>query len=170
MLERIGGFVALRDRLIDDCALARAVKRAGGRLSLDLSDRTRSLRRYDRAGELWMMIARSAYTQLDHSPLLLAATTLAMAIGFLLPPVFTLIGGPAAWPAALAWLLQSIAYAPMLRYHRLPIVLAPLLPLVALFYLGATLDSARRHWQGRGGQWKGRVQAHKPADAREGKG
>jgi hopene-associated glycosyltransferase HpnB len=160
MLDKIGGMQAIRQALIDDCSLAIAVKRAGGALSLDLADRTTSLRRYDNADELWMMIARSAYTQLNHSPLLLAGTVLAITIGFLLPPIVTLAGGAGWVPAAFAWFALSVAYAPMLRYHHLSRWRAPLLPLVALFYLGATVDSARRHWQGRGGQWKGRAQAH----------
>jgi len=156
ILEKIGGMQAIRHALIDDCALAAAVKRAGGFLSLDLAEATYSLRRYDNAGELWMMIARSAYTQLEYSPLLLAGTVLSMVIGFLLPPVAALSGSIAGW---VAWVLMSVSFAPMLRYHRLPIWWAPALPLVAIFYLGATLDSARRHWRGQGGLWKGRVQA-----------
>ena len=80
-----------------------------------------------------------------------------MVVGFLLPPVLALAGGPAiAW---LAWAEMAVAFAPMLRFYRLPVIMAPLLPLVALFYMAATLDSARRHWAGRGGEWKGRLQA-----------
>jgi len=161
MLERIGGISAIRDALIDDCALALKVKRAGGRLTLDLADETWSSRRYEGAGELWMMIARSAYTQLDYSPLLLAGTAVAIVVGFLLPPLWAVTGSV---PGIIAWAAMSIAYAPMLRYHRLPIWAAPLLPLVAIFYLGATLDSARRHWMGKGGHWKGRAQAHTAAE------
>jgi hopene-associated glycosyltransferase HpnB len=164
MLERIGGIAAIRTALIDDCALALQVKRAGGRLTLDLADETWSSRRYQGAGELWMMIARSAYTQLDHSPLLLAGTALAIVVGFFLPPIWALAG---SWPALIAWAAMSIAYAPMLRYHRLPMWAAPVLPVVAIFYLGATLDSARRHWMGKGGQWKGRAQAHTAAGERK---
>jgi hypothetical protein len=117
-----------------------------------------------------MMIARSAYTQLNHSPVLLAGTVIAIIIGFILPPIFGLVGSV---PALLAWAALSIAYLPILRYHRLPLWMAPFLPVVALFYLGATLDSARRHWMGRGGMWKGRahraqgtgrVQAHPGAE------
>ena len=161
MLARIGGISAIRDALIDDCALALKVKRAGGRLTLDLADETWSSRRYEGAGELWMMIARSAYTQLDYSPLLLSGTAVAIVIGFLLPPLWAVTGSV---PALIAWAAMSVAYAPMLRYHRLPIWAAPLLPLVAIFYLGATLDSARRHGMGKGGQWKGRAQAHRAAE------
>jgi hopene-associated glycosyltransferase HpnB len=161
LLDKIGGIAAIQSALIDDCALAAKVKRAGGRLSLDLADETWSLRRYVGAGELWMMIARSAYTQLNHSPLLLAGTVIAIIIGFFLPPIFAFTG---SIPALLAWAALSVAYLPILRYHRLGLWMAPLLPVVALFYLGATLDSGRRHWMGRGGMWKGRVQAHPAAE------
>ncbi len=159
MLEKIGGLAAIKSALIDDCSLAATVKRAGGRITLDLADDTVSLRPYPNVGGLWMMIARSAYTQLRCSPLLLAGTVLAMAIAFLAPPLLALTAGPQAWPARLAWAEMSLAFAPMLRFYRLPPALAPLLPLTALFYLGATVDSARRHWMGRGGEWKGRMQA-----------
>lgn len=159
MLERIGGLAAIRSALIDDCSLAATVKRAGGRVTLDLTQDTVSLRLYPGVEGLWMMIARSAYTQLRCSPLLLAGTVLAMSIAFLAPPLLSLTSGPQALPALVAWAELSLAFAPMLRFYRLPLVSAPLLPLTALFYLGATVDSARRHWMGRGGEWKGRMQA-----------
>jgi len=82
-----------------------------------------------------------------------------MILGFLLPAIAASMGGAAAIFGLLAWVLLSASYVPMLRYHRLPWWLAPSLPLTALFYLGATLDSAWRHWQGKGGAWKGRFQA-----------
>lgn len=157
-LTEIGGVAAIKSALIDDCALASAVKRSGGRIRLDLASDTVSLRPYDWDG-LWRMIARSAYTQLNHSPVLLFGTAIGMAVGFLAPPVLFLTGTLGATPALLAWALMALSYLPMLRFYRLSPLWAPFLPLVALFYLGATLDSARRYWQGRGGEWKGRVQA-----------
>jgi hypothetical protein len=106
------------------------------------------------------MIARSAYTQLRHSPLLLVATMAAVILVFLAPPILALTAdGAARWMAAVAWLLMSISYVPSLAYHGRSCLWAPALPLIALFYLGATVDSARRHWTGRGGEWKDRVGA-----------
>jgi hopene-associated glycosyltransferase HpnB len=159
MMEKIGGLAAIKSALIDDCSLAATVKRAGGRITLDLTQDTVSLRPYPNVEGLWMMIARSAYTQLHCSPWLLAGTVLAMSIAFLAPPLLGLASGPQAMLALLAWAEMSLAFAPMLRFYRLPLAAAPLLPLTALFYLGATMDSARRHWAGRGGEWKGRMQA-----------
>ncbi|CAG2136471.1 hypothetical protein LMG31506_01672 [Cupriavidus yeoncheonensis] len=157
-LSRIGGFAAIRGELIDDCSLAAKIK-PGGPISLDLADDSVSLRPYDDWRSLWDMIARSAYTQLRYSPLLLAGTVVAMTLTYLAPPLLALAGGARQWPAWLAWAAMTLVYLPMLREYRQPRWLAPLLPLTALFYLCATLDSARRYWLRRGGQWKGRSQA-----------
>jgi hopene-associated glycosyltransferase HpnB len=157
-LVRIGGFAAIRSALIDDCSLAAQIK-PGGTISLDLAEDSLSLRPYNDWRSLWDMIARSAYTQLRYSPLLLAGAVAGMALTYLAPPLLALAGGLRLWPAWLAWAAMVRAYLPMLREYRQPAWLAPLLPLTALFYLGATVDSARRYWLRRGGQWKGRVQA-----------
>jgi hopene-associated glycosyltransferase HpnB len=155
--ERIGGYEAIKGAFIDDCALARAVKR-GGSIWLGLTRGTRSLRPYPQVSDIWNMVARTAYTQLHYSPLLLAGTVLGMAITYLLPPLLLLAGGTAAWLGAFSWLAMTISYAPMVWFYGLSPLWAPLLPAAALVYVGATIDSAWRHWRGRGGEWKGRVQ------------
>ena len=158
-LEKIGGIAAIRGELIDDCALARAVKRAGGRVWLGLGDTTHSIRPYRTFGEIGRMISRSAFTQLDHSALLLAGAVAGLLWAYLAPPLLTLFAPqPAAGMAAAAWLLMSVCYLPALRFYRRGWFGAPLLPLVALFYAGATVHSAISYWSGAGGQWKGRVQ------------
>lgn len=155
--ERIGGYAAIRGELIDDCALAQAIKR-GGSIWLGLTRDTRSLRPYPRLADIWNMVARTAYTQLRHSPLLLAGTVLGMAVTYLAPPLLLLAGGNAAWLGLAAWLALSFTYLPMLRFYGRSVMWAPLLPAAASVYLAATVDSAWRHWQGKGGEWKGRVQ------------
>jgi hopene-associated glycosyltransferase HpnB len=155
--ERIGGYAAIKGALIDDCALAREVKR-GGSIWLGLSQRTRSLRPYPRIADIWNMVARTAYTQLHYSPLLLAGTTLGMVVTYLLPPLLLLAGGGAAVIGGLTWLAMAVSYIPILRFYNLSLLWSPLLPAAALVYLAATIDSAWRYWRGRGGEWKGRVQ------------
>ena len=156
-IERIGGIAAIRGELIDDCALAAAVKRTGGRVWLGLTSATRSVREYGSFAEVGRMISRSAFTQLRYSALLLAGTILGMSATYLLPPV--LLFGYGSWLAALAWLLMMAAYLPVLRLYRRSLLWAPALPLIALFYTAATVHSALRYWSGRGGAWKGRAQA-----------
>ncbi|MCW3478608.1 glycosyltransferase [Neisseriaceae bacterium JH1-16] len=163
-LARIGGFAAIRAALIDDCSLAARIK-PGASIRLDLAEDSHSLRPYDDWRSLWDMIARSAYTQLHHSLLLLAGAVVGMLLTYLAPVVLALVGLAsdiglgAVWPAWLAWAAMITAYLPMLHEYRQPSGLALLLPLTALFYIGATLASAWRYYRHRGGQWKGRMQA-----------
>ncbi len=156
-LERIGGIESIGGELIDDCALARAVKQSGGRVWLGVTSRARSIRGYGSFAEVGRMIARSAFTELRYSTLALAGTVLGMVMIYLLPPVLAL--GFRSWTAALAWLMMMAAYVPVLRQYRRSPMWALALPLVAAFYTGATVVSATNYWTGRGGMWKGRAQA-----------
>jgi hopene-associated glycosyltransferase HpnB len=166
-----GGLDRIRGARIDDVALGRLLKRApaGGRCWLGLSTEVRSLREYSRLGQLWDMIARSAYTQLRYSPAVLAGTVAGLLWLYLLPPAAALAGlaslavgasGLATWLAVTGlagWAMMTISYLPMLRLYRLSPLRAPTLPLIALMYAAMTVDSARRHHRGRGGEWKGRT-------------
>ncbi|MEU9308556.1 glycosyltransferase [Streptomyces sp. NPDC048256] len=164
---------AIRHAVIDDVALARAVKGAGGHVWLGLADRVDSVRPYPRLHDLWRMVSRSAYAQLRHSPLLLTGTVLGLALVYLVPPL-ALLGGLTAGSAVtavfggLAWLVMAGTYVPMLRYYRQPLWLAPLLPFTAFLYLLMTVDSAVQHYRGRGAAWKGRTYARPEAVADEG--
>jgi hopene-associated glycosyltransferase HpnB len=158
-LDRIGGLGAIRGRLIDDCALAGAIK-PGGDIRLDVAEGSLSLRAYERFGDMWHVIARTAYTELRYSPLRLLGAVVGLTLVFLMPPLLALFAtGAAAWFGAAAWIAMAISFVPCLRYYRVSRTWAPALPLIALFYLAATVDSARQHWLGRGGAWKGRAQS-----------
>jgi hopene-associated glycosyltransferase HpnB len=161
-LERAGAPESIRQAVIDDVALARAVKRGGGRIWLGLADRVDSVRPYPRLGQLWRMVSRSAYAQLRHNPAVLAATVLGLALVYLVPPAAVVVGAAAGWPwaavaGAAAWALMAGTYLPMLRYYRQPPWTAPLLPFTAGLYLLMTVDSAVQHYRGRGAAWKGRT-------------
>jgi hopene-associated glycosyltransferase HpnB len=170
LLAEAGGLQRMRSARIDDVALGRLLKRAGGRCWLGLTHDVLSMRSYQRLADVWDMVARSAYTQLGYSLPATAGTVLALAWLYLLTPVAAVAGlallaagasaGLATWltGAGLAgWLLMSLTYAPILRFYRLSPLRAPSLPLVAGLYAAMTADSARRHLAGRGGAWKGRV-------------
>ncbi len=170
-LEKSGGLAPISGALIDDVAMGRMIKRQRGRCWLGLSRQVVSVSPYPGLASLWQMVARSAYTQLNYSPALLAATIIGLLFLYVLPPAGAVIGlavllsGTAApGPAALAadaglagWALMSLSYLPMLRLYRLSPLRAPSLPLIALLYAGMTADSARRHHTGRGAEWRGRT-------------
>jgi hopene-associated glycosyltransferase HpnB len=165
------GLAPIRDALIDDVAMGRMVKRQRGRTWLGLTRQVVSVRPYPGLASLWQMVARSAYTQLRYSPAVLAGTLAGLLFLYLLPPagaviglVALLAGGGEQGAAALAagaglagWALMSLSYLPMLRLYRLSPLRAPGLPLIALLYAAMTADSARRHYAGRGAEWRGRT-------------
>ena len=162
-LDRIGGIEAVRGALIDDVALAKALKR-GGPIFLGHSALARSLRPYPSAAEVWRMVARTAYVQLRFSPLLLLGTLAGLALVWLAPLGLALSGG--GWARALgllAWLGSMAAYLPTLRRFRLSPLWALALPGVACFYMAATLGAAFDHHRGRGVRWKDR--AYRDAEA-----
>jgi hopene-associated glycosyltransferase HpnB len=158
-LERAGGIGAIRGALIDDCALANVLKRQGP-IWLGLSNRVTSIRPYATFEDIRRMVARSAYAQLRYSPLLLIGTVAGMGLIYLAPPLLTLFASsPASVLAATAYLLMVIAFEPTLRLYGRSPLWGFALPLIAAVYLGFTLDSAYQHSAGRGGLWKGRIQA-----------
>ena len=160
-LERIGGLAAIRSEVIDDSALARAVKSASGRLWMGLSRASISLREYTTFAEIRDMIARTAFTQLGYSPLLLVGTLAGLLLTYIAPIALLFAHAPEHRILGLwSWTLMSLLFLPTVRFYRLSPLWAITLPLAALFYTYATILSALRHYTGRGAQWKGRSQAH----------
>jgi hopene-associated glycosyltransferase HpnB len=158
-LNRAGGIKAIHHHLIDDCALA-ALLKTHGPIWLGLSTRVVSERRYLRLSEIWGMVARTAFEQLNHSALALIGTVLAMLVTYVVPVLaaFGLLGGDAVAIGLVVWLgLMGVAFAPTLRLYGLSPVWAVVLPVAALLYTLMTVSSALRYWQGRGGAWKGRA-------------
>ena len=167
-LEQIGGLQVVRQALIDDCALAYAVKSTSPSsrgIWLGLSDLTRSLRPYPSLKTIWDMVARTAFTQLHYSPLLLFGTVVGMILIYMVAPVATVLGVVTGnWAIAttgfIGWLLMSVAYYPTIDFYKCSPWFAICLPAIALLYTLMTIDSALRHWQGKGGAWKGRIYSH----------
>jgi len=158
-LAAAGGIESIRGALIDDCTLAAQMKKQGP-IWLGLTERAHSARPYPAVEDVRRMVARSAYAQLQYSPILLAGTVAGMAIIYLAPVLLALFAsgfaGTAGW---VVWAAMSIAYQPILKFYKLPPFWGPFLPVIALAYMAFTVDSAYQNAQGKGGLWKGRVQA-----------
>ena len=183
-LADAGGLARIGGARIDDVALGRLLKHrpGGGRIWLGLATGVVSRRPYPRLADIWATIARSAYTQLRYSPMLLAGTVAGLLVLYAVPPLAAAAGlaglalgagagagagtAPlAAWLAASGlgtWAVMSATFVPVLRLYRLSLLRAPTLPLLALLYVAMTLDSARRHRSGRGAAWKGRTLPRRP--------
>jgi hypothetical protein len=160
-LAQAGGIDAIRNALIDDCALAGILK-AHGPIWLGLTERVRSIRPYPGFEDIRGMVARSAYAQLRYSPLILLGALAGMGVTYLAPPLIVLLG--TGWARILglaAWLLMAVAFQPTLRFYRVSPLWGIALPAIAFCYTLFTLDSALQFTRGKGGLWKGRVQAVK---------
>jgi len=159
-LQRAGGMTAIRGALIDDCALARLMKRQGP-IWLGITDRVRSIRPYPAFADVGRMVSRSAYAQLGYSPLRLVGTVAGVLLVFVLPAALALFAAGAAQILGLAaWLLMAMLVQPILRVYRMSPLYGLLLPAIAALYTAFTASSAWQHARGRGGLWKGRAQAN----------
>jgi hopene-associated glycosyltransferase HpnB len=162
-LAKVGGIASIRGALIDDCSLAAKLKTVGP-IWLALTYRVHSIRPYPAFADVARMVSRSAYSQLRYSLLALIATTLGMAITFVVPPILGLFAsGLPRYLGLLAWAAMSLSFVPTLRYYRLSPIWSLALPGIALLYMSYTLQSAYQHFRRRGGQWKGRVHADAPS-------
>jgi hopene-associated glycosyltransferase HpnB len=155
-LERIGGIASIKGALIDDVTLAKAVKR-GGAIYLGHSGLATSIRRYPHVADLWNMITRTAFTQLHYSAALLALTLVGLTLVWWVPIGAALTGH--GWPrlcGLAAFALGAASFVPTLRRYRRSGLWSLALPLIALFYMSATVTSAVNHWRGSGARWKNR--------------
>ncbi|MDJ0867537.1 MAG: glycosyltransferase [Myxococcota bacterium] len=162
-LARAGGIEAIRGEVIDDCALGRCLKQ-GGRVWLGLGVEERSVRPYRGLRDIWDMVARTAYTQLRHSPWIVAGTLLGLALLYVAPPALLLTAPlhESAFAAACggaAWLAMAATFLPTLVLYGRSFWWSLALPVAGTLYAGMTFDSMRRHWRGEGSRWKGRVGA-----------
>jgi hopene-associated glycosyltransferase HpnB len=159
-LRAAGGLASIRGALIDDCTLARTLK-AHGPIWLGLTNRVRSIRAYPTIEDIRRMVSRSAYAQLQYSPLLLAGTVFGLALTYLAPVALAIFAdGIAQFLGILTWALMALAFRRTLRFYHVSSLWGVALPAIAAAYMAFTLDSAYQHARGRGGMWKGRAQAN----------
>jgi hopene-associated glycosyltransferase HpnB len=158
-LKAAGGVEAIRAAIIDDCAMGRMMKTQGP-IWLGLTERAESIRSYGGFKAIGRMVARSAYAQLDYSPLILLGTLIGMVLTYLAPPLLAIFGhGAARWLGLAAWAMMAISFQPMLRFYLRSPLWGPALPAIGALYSLYTVQSAVDVWTGKGGFWKGRAQA-----------
>ena len=136
-LEKAGGIETIRHNIIDDVSLGRVMK-AQGPIWLGLTDRSVSLRPYERLADIRKMVARSAYAQLGYSPLLLLGTLGGLFIVYIAPVLGALFAMYYVQLAAyLAWGIMAVMFQPILRFYRLSPLWGLALPVIG----ACTLDS-----------------------------
>ena len=118
-LDRVQGVSRIRGHLIDDCALAGEIKSSGGRIWLGHAEAAVSTRIYSGWRDIGDMIARTAYAQLDYSPLKLLGCIVAMGWVYAAPQLlaFCAHGLPRVL-GLLSWITMAFAFQPTLRRYR----------------------------------------------------
>lgn len=160
-LFKAGGLEKIRDQVIDDCALARLIK-PHGPVWIGLTQEVICHRTYTTLKEIWHMVIRTAYDQLNYSRLRLIFSVIIMTLMYIVPPTVFICGIVTAHnltmlTGLISWIVMTLCFIPTLRlYKRWPIE-ALLLPMAALLYTLMTIDSARRYWLRNNPKWKGRA-------------
>jgi len=158
MLDQIGGFKSIKSAVIDDCALARRVKSQGSKIWLGLTHSVKSVRSYQQLGEIWDMVARTAFAQLRYSLVILLLCTFVMILVYQVPVVMVASSHtPIRYLALISLAIMFLTYVPILRFYNRSAAWALALPLVAALFLAMTWTSAIRYWRGERTRWKGRV-------------
>lgn len=159
LLEEIGGFATIKNALIDDCTLARRVKEKGNRTWIGLTHSVHSMRAYPGLTEIWNMVERTAFTQLNYSIAYLLICTALMFIGFVVPAVALLWqpGGITNTLSLFTLAVMSMNYVPTLRFYRCTPAWILTMPAVGALFLLMTWSSAFRYWRGQRAQWRGRA-------------
>lgn len=163
MLDEVGGIASIKNRLIDDIALARRLKAAGARCWLGLDPDMQSTRSYVSMGEIVRMIARSAFEQVGHRYAMVPLVWLALLVLFTAPPLLIVYGALVAdpWvavPALVSTLLQWANFLPVVQYLEAPSGFSLTLPLAAVFYGCTTTLSAWRQLVGKRVPWRDNVE------------
>ncbi|HHT9106042.1 MAG TPA: glycosyltransferase [Candidatus Wujingus californicus] len=158
-LKRIGGIEAYHDAWIDDLALAKLIKRAGFSISLSFTKSVISIRQYCKLSDVWNMVARTAFTQLQYSWFTLFGTVVGMSIQFLVPLFGIIVSIINSFPVIgvlsfLAFIFMSITYTPTLFFYDLSIYRVLALPLAGFLYIAMTLTSAVNYFEGKR-DWRG---------------
>ena len=158
IFEKIDGFKSIKGELIDDCSLASRVKSSGYRTWIGLTQSVRSVRPYRNLQDIWDMVARTAFTQLRYSVVLLLLTSAIMVLVYFVPIVILVTSsGLARYLAVGALLGMLLTYLPTLNFYHRSKIWAFSLPLIGLLYLAMTWHSALRYWKGIRSHWKSRV-------------
>lgn len=156
VLRKCGAFSSLKDALIDDCTLAKQVKRLGYRTWIGLSHGAVSQRSYNDLTTVWDMVARTAFTQLRYSIWLMALCTWILGL-MAWVPLIALLVPKFWWLGAVSLGAMMLSYRPILGFYRLPWAFGLALPVVGTLYLAMTWDSALRYFRGERSRWKGRI-------------
>jgi cellulose synthase/poly-beta-1,6-N-acetylglucosamine synthase-like glycosyltransferase len=168
VLDRVGGYEALRDEVMEDLRLAERIKRVGARLMIDRAPALIRTRMYTNFREMWECSTKNWFSGVNFSLTLALFCVVSMYLVAVVPALIAVVSvlaialGPGAGlisvviPAALSWILQVLVLAIVSRRSEVSAVYALTAPLGLALIYAMLFDSGVRITTGRGVTWKGR--------------
>ena len=148
----------IKNKIIDDCNLAKIVKKKGNPIWIGLTKLVESQRSYDKLKEIWKMVSRTAYEQLNYSIFFLVISILGMFTIYLLPFLNLIIQSDYYFKIInlISINLMIISFIPTARFYNLGFVFYLSLPFSSFIYMLMTISSAYNYYFKSGNIWKGR--------------
>lgn len=166
VLDRVGGYEALKDEVMEDVRLAERIKRLGVRLLIDRAPALIRTRMYTTFAEMWECSTKNWFSGMNFSLPLALSSVVSMYLGAVAPPLIALAALIAIAsgtdltslfiPAALSWLFLVLVMAISSRRSGVSPLYALTAPLGLGLIYAMLLDSSIRISTGRGVTWKGR--------------
>jgi chlorobactene glucosyltransferase len=159
--DACGGHAAVRDSILEDIALARAMKRAGRRMILADTGALVHTRMYRGAGEVWRGYSKNIYFFFGYSGTLVLLAAAGLLALYVIPPllaVWAFFAGEngAAWVLVGAYLAAAAGRSALALRFSYPAADAFLHPLAVLYLIAIMVNSMVWSFTGRGA-WKGRT-------------
>ena len=148
----------IKNKIIDDCNLAKIVKKKGMPIWIGLTKLVESQRSYNKLKEIWKMVSRTAYEQLNYSIFFLVISILGMFIIYLLPFLNLITQSDYYFKIInlISINLMIISFIPTARFYNLGFVFYLSLPFSSIIYMLMTISSAYNYYFKSGNIWKGR--------------
>ncbi|MEL0246495.1 MAG: glycosyltransferase [Alphaproteobacteria bacterium] len=148
----------IKNKIIDDCNLAKIIKKKGMPIWIGLTKLVESQRSYDKLKGIWKMVSRTAYEQLNYSIFFLVISILGMFTIYLLPFLNLIIQSDYYFKIInlISINLMIISFIPTARFYNLGFVFYLSLPFSSFIYMLMTVSSAYNYYFKSGNIWKGR--------------
>ncbi len=148
----------IKDKIIDDCNLAKLVKK-NGKVWLSLTTNVESRRSYQTLSEIWRMVSRTAYEQLNNSILNLILSIFGLFMLYIFPLISLIFLNheiSIVYMNLVSLLLMTASFIPTINFYKISPAYYISLPFSGLLYTMMTISSAKNYYFNKGNIWKGR--------------
>ena len=139
-------YESIKYKVIDDCNIAKIIKNRG-KIWLGLTNLVKSKRTYQSLNEIWKMVSRTAFEQLNFSIIILIVCCLGMFLIYLTPYIFLAISIFALEKELMIVSLTTIflitlVFSPVMKFYKVSRKYLICIPFFSSLYIIMTCSSA----------------------------